>query len=365
MTNICFYISDYGYGHASRDIAIVRGLVAKLRNIKIYVKTGKPYNFVKQSLKQVNVKVISQENDIGIILKKNSVVVDKKETKKLLKRWSESWDIYIQKEKRFCEKNKIDVIISDISPQPFAVGNELGIPTIAISNFTWYDIYYDMFGKIEEVERIREFYQLATIALILPFNDNMKIFSNRKETSLISREITVDRDEMRGKYGIQDDEIIVYVGMGMSLNTASSYVENLKNMVKSHVRILISCNSRLFSNDFIKIPKTETETQNYINMCDLVVSKAGYSTISEAIRARVPMFLLKREGFKEDKILTRVIEKYGIGKTISSRPFFSGEWINEIEGIEEYKRNFDNLDSRLRKDGIPEVVDAISEVIEK
>jgi len=291
--------------------------------------------------------------------------VDKKETRKLLKGWSESWDIYIQKEKKFCEKNKIDVIISDISPQPFVVGNELGIPTIAISNFTWYDIYYDMFGKIEEVERIKEFYQLASIALILPFNDSMKIFSNRKKISLISREITAERDEMRRKHKIQDDEIVVYVGMGMSLNTASFYVENLKNMAKSHVKILVSCNSRSFSNDFIKIPKNETETQNYINMCNLVVSKAGYSTISEAIRARVPMFLLKREGFKEDEILTRVVEKYGIGKTISWRSFFSGEWINEIGRVEEYKRNFDNLDSRLRKDGIPEVVDVISEVIKK
>ena len=57
-------------------------------------------------------------------------------------------------------------------------------------------------------------------------------------------------------------------------------------------------------------------------MCDMVISKAGYGTISEAISSRVPMLLFKREGSIEDEIITSIVEKIGVGKTISEIIFF-------------------------------------------
>jgi hypothetical protein len=38
MANTCFYISDYGYGHASRDIAIVRRILSEFGDVKICIK---------------------------------------------------------------------------------------------------------------------------------------------------------------------------------------------------------------------------------------------------------------------------------------------------------------------------------------
>ena len=80
MTNICFYISDYGYGHASRDIAIVRKILNENKDVKIFVKTDGPFHFVRQSLPQKNVEVIQTKNDIGVVFKGNSVSVDKEKT---------------------------------------------------------------------------------------------------------------------------------------------------------------------------------------------------------------------------------------------------------------------------------------------
>jgi len=38
MTNICFYISDYGYGDAARDIAIIRRIPVEFNDLTILVK---------------------------------------------------------------------------------------------------------------------------------------------------------------------------------------------------------------------------------------------------------------------------------------------------------------------------------------
>ena len=354
MTNICFYISDYGYGHASRDIAIIRRLLDECNDVKIYIKTEEPFHFVQQSLPQKDVKVIQTKNDVGVIFKENSVIVDREQTEKILDEWLALWDNYIQNEKRFCKTHKIDLILSDIAPQPFIVAYELGIPGIAISNFTWYYIFYHLFGDIPAIERIKEAYHCADIALVLPFNEEMEIFKKKKGISLVSREITVDRQDMRRKCIVSDDEILVYVGVGKSFDP--SFMRSMKPIEAPNVKFLVSSNAELPFDNVITIPSNETETQNYIAMCDLVVSKAGYGIVSEAVRAKIPMFLLKRDGFKEDELIGNKVEELGIGKFISEKTFLDGDWIDRLNEVKSWGERFHNLPKSFKEDGVQEVI---------
>ena len=360
MINICFYISDYGYGHASRDIAIIRRLSNELNDVKIYIKTDKAFHFVRQSLQQKNVEVIQTKNDVGVVFKENSVTIDRERTKKMLNEWIDSWDSYIQSERKFCKTHKIDLVVSDIVSQPFIVADGLNIPGIAISNFTWYYIFYNLFGDILATERIKEAYQCADITLVLPFNEEMDIFKKKEEISLVSREITMNRYDMRRKCGVSDDELLVYLGVGISFDPA--YMRSMKKIDGENVKFLASSNAELPFRNVIKIPNNETETQNYIAMCDLVVSKTGYGTVSEAVRVKIPMFLLKREGFKEDELIGGKVEELGIGKFISEKSFLDGDWASDLNSLGEYIKRFDNLNSRFKSDGIPEIVEAIKEV---
>jgi uncharacterized protein (TIGR00661 family) len=361
MTSICFYISDYGYGHASRDIAIIRRILKEFEDVKMYIKTDGPFHFVQQSLPQKNVEVIQTKNDVGVVFKEKSISVDKEKTRKVLDEWLASWVGYIQSERRFCETHKIDLILSDITPQPFIIADELDIPGIAISNFTWHYIFYHLFGDIPATERIKEAYTCADIALALPFNDEMDIFKKKKEISLVSREMTVDRRDMRRKCGISDGELLVYAGVGKSFDP--SFLRNMKKIDAPDVNFLISSNAELPFENVIKIPNNETETQNYISMCDLVVSKTGYGTVSEAVKARIPMFLLKREGFKEDELIGNKVEELGIGRFISEKSFLDGAWVNESNHLEIYTKGFNNLNDRFKNDGIPEIAETIKEVM--
>ena len=359
--NICFYISDYGYGHASRSIAIIRKLLRQYKDTKIYIKNSGAFDYIKHSLPQKNVEVVNSKNDIGVIFRENSVIVDREQTRKMLIDWISSWDKYIKTEKLFCESHSIDLIISDITPQAFVVANELDIPGIAISNFTWHYIFYNLFGNIPAVEQIRDAYMRADLALVLPFNEDMNVFGEQRKVGLVSREITGDKYEMRRTMGVSDSEMLVYIGVGRSVDP--SFLCNMKNLDVPNLKLLVQSNVHLPFENVIRIPDKETETQNYINMCDLVVSKTGYSTASEAIRAKVPMFFLKREGFREDELIGDAIEGMGIGKFISESSFLDGEWKQEIYDLDKYITNFDNMDDRFKSDGTEEIITAIEKAI--
>ncbi len=359
--NICFYISDYGYGHASRSIAIIRKLLSEYKDAKIYIKNSGAFDYIRHSLPQENIEVVKTNNDIGVIFRENSIIVEREQTRKMLLGWVSSWDKFIKTEKLFCESHMIDLILSDITPQAFVVANELDIPGIAISNFTWYYIFYNLFGNIPAVEQIKEAYMIADLALVLPFNEDMNVFREQRKVGLVSREIRGDKYEMRRSMGVSDSEILVYMGVGRSIDP--SFVCNMKNLDVPDLKLLVQSNVYLPFKNVIRIPDKETETQNYINMCDLVVSKTGYSTASEAIRAKVPMFLLKREGFQEDELIGNAIEGMGIGKSISERSFLEGEWKNEIHDLDKYIMNFENMHDRFKSDGTEDIIHAIEKAV--
>jgi uncharacterized protein (TIGR00661 family) len=308
LANICFYISDYGYGHAARDIAIIRKILNGC-NAKIFVKAEGPYRFIEQSLP--NATAIKTRNDIDLAYMKNSVVLDKTETEKRLDRWILSWDEYISNEKVFCRDNNIDLILSDIVPQAFIVADDLGLPGVGISNFTWHYIFFNIFGKTDAVTSLEYAYARGEMAFVLPFNEKMSLFKRRIPVGLVSRDSTMERSALRKKYKILEDELLVYIGVGRSMDAA--LLKELKDPIHPGVKFLLSSNIDLPLKNAIKIPNEETETQNYISMCDLVVSKTGYSTVSEVLRASVPMFLFRREGFKEDCLIADEIRRLGIG----------------------------------------------------
>ncbi|MFA4955684.1 MAG: hypothetical protein WC556_01760 [Candidatus Methanoperedens sp.] len=97
--------------------------------------------------------------------------------------------------------------------------------------------------------------------------------------------------------GVSDTEMLVYIRVGRSVDP--SFLCNLKNLDIADLKLLVQSNVTLPFENVIRIPDRETETQNYINMCDLVVSKTGYSTASEAIRAKIPVFLSKEKDLRK------------------------------------------------------------------
>jgi len=356
---VCFYISDYGYGHASRDIAIIRHIQNNL-DVEIFVKTSRPFNFVKRSLPDI--KLIECLNDKGVILEDNYPKIYEAKTLALFEKWVESWEKYIQKEKMFCIENHIDLILSDIAPQPFLVAKNMEIPSIAISNFTWHSDFSHIFGNNEITKTLKDAYKSATFACTLPFNEPMKVFRKRIPVSLVSRDITVSRLEFRNTLGIKENEKLIYVGLGKSMD--ERVLSNLSAIVDPNIRLLLPSGVKLNSKRDISIPEDYTESQNYLGICDLIVSKAGYSTISEAVRAKVPIFIFERENFFEDIFVGKELKKLNIGEILSFEEFINCAWIDKVEKIDKYRENFDNLDEKYTKDGCEEITNIIKEIID-
>lgn len=351
--HIRFYISDYGFGHASRSIALMRALHASM-NCTISVRTDTSADFIRDSCPFVSVE--KKRNDIGTVMHDSTSRVDRVETEKSLHHWISSWDTWIAEETAFCKERAVNMILSDITPQAFLVSKTLDIPGIGVSNFTWDLIFRQLYGNSPEVQMIHDAYASADLGVVLPLNESLDVFKERAFVPLISREPTLSRKEMRKRLGISDTEILVYVGSGLSFNSVPACLHKLIN---SGLRVLVSENQPFHHPNIIRIPGSETETQNYIGMCDLVVTKPGYSTVSESIRAKIPLLIFTREGFAEDAYIIHPLETAGIGKQLSWETIESGDWITDIDELLSMKENYRTCSDIFIKDGTQACIEHI------
>ena len=360
---ICYYVSDHGWGHAARSVAIIRKLLATRDGVEVIVKADYALGFMQSSLKSERVKFDRCNNDFGFVLAEGSLKVDAEKTEELLVEWLSGWDAFIEKEKRFCREHDVALIISDIAPQPFLVANSLEIPGLAISNFTWYGVYRRLFGDTREVAAIREAYEHADLALILPLAEKNLPFKRKAAISLVARKLTLKSEEARHRLDLSSEEKLVYVGLGMSVEAdVVSVLEKSKSSRNANLKFLVPSNARISTEGIVRIPPDETESQNYIAACDLVVSKVGYSTVSEAISGKAPMLLAAREGVSEDESILEAVESLGIAKRISGETLLDGSWVAKVDsllGDEGFKEAFDNLPGRYVNDGCEEAASCI------
>lgn len=300
MKNLAFYISDHGFGHASRNIPIIRYILESSSDAKIYVITGiKQGKFVKESLSNIkdykNVSFRFIENtDLGLILKDNSLDIDRERLNEEVIKYINSWDERIKSEKKFLIDKKVSLVVSDIVPWIFKASKELNIKSVLISNFTWVDIYKEYLDE-SICDEFRNCYKLADKVFLYDlYMDSMKEYiDNYEEVGLVCREFNLDKVNLiKSKF----NKPIVFVSVGRSVNLNSEIdVSNLD------YTFIVTEGINLIGDNVLYLPKETNNTQDYIKASDYVITKAGWGTITECLIANKKFAVLRRDSVAEDR----------------------------------------------------------------
>ena len=75
-----------------------------------------------------------------------------------------------------------------------------------------------------------------------------------------------------------------------------------------------------------------------VNAADVVIGKAGYSTIAEVYQAGVPFGYVPRTNFRETDKLVAFIEKEMQGICIDADDFLAGKWLQNVQQLLDFPR---------------------------
>lgn len=331
MKTIYFAVSDHGFGHASRNIPIIRYILEANDDIRVIVKTGKAQgSFIRDSVRDFNGRVtyFFESMDVGLVLKENSLEIDVRSLERRVKSYLDSFEERVVRENEFLHYNNVDLIVSDIVPWVFWCGKELGIPSILISNFTWVGIYREHLSK-EIVNEYAECYMLADKALFYElYMEEMKDYiSSYEEVSLCSREFDLDKaDKIKKNFR----RPIVYISVGRSVD-----LEDEIDVSELNYDFIVTEGIRLQGDNVHYLDRETVNTQDYLMASDFIITKAGWGTVSEALLARKKIAVLSRDNVAEDRNTIGKLVDMGLAIEVN---FDLGKILRDLE---EFNPEFD------------------------
>lgn len=331
---IVYYITSHGYGHAVRACAICREFSW---NVQLIFRTLIPPTFFKGELRRP-FEYSPGRFDCGCI-QADSVTVNKKETLETYIRVAEQNEALLEKEAEWMLQTGVKGIVSDITPFAFEVARKAGLPSIAVTNFTWYDIYGPYTGHYPafqpHLQKIRQQYEMADLLLELIPSTGMPYFRDRLKIPLVGDVGHNVRDRLKDHLGLEKGKnlALIYLGeFGMDSITS----ENL---------------SEFRDWDFIGIYPLPGTPANYhlvkkedfpyldlVASVDVMISKIGYGIFSQSLMHGTPLIYLPRKDFAEFPVLEKAILEWGHGYRLSREDYCALKWEKTLKQVLQRKR---------------------------
>ena len=325
MKEIACFISPHGFGHATRTIAVLETLQKNCPDLHPHIFTTVPESLFSETLSRYTYHFV--QTDIGLE-QKSAMEIDIQKTIRNLDKFLPFSQTLIEEQASLCPT--CSCVLCDIAPLGIAVARELNIPSILLENFTW-DWIYEPYTELNfYAQQLREkfneaTYRIQTEPLCLQKPHDLlcgPIFRNFRE----------DKGAVRKKLGAASRKIIIITtgGIGQKLPVWKEISE-----MSSFFFVILGQqkNERIGDNILLLEHNTTLYHPDLINCADLVVCKAGYSTVAECFQSGVRVITVDREDFPESQVLIDFIESNMSGISINQHSFFSGSWLQKINEV--------------------------------
>ena len=291
MTEILFFSSPIGLGHATRDLAIINQL--QLESLKVFSGSSAIEFFHKNKIEAQDVYSPPRFD-----------VKDGKLEKSL--RWLWSYYKYYKHCKEvsseIIDKEKPKLIISDEDFASVAIAQERKIPNIIITDILETKFISGFGGVVEKKmnKTMHEMLDKANRVIIPELGENQ---NNIIRTGPIVRKIQKNRDELRDILDFKKKTIVLCVGgTDAGIFLINQTIEAIKKIQIDVDLVLVSGPkiNKKFSDDVRNLGFV-SNLHEIIFAADLVISLAGKSTIDESIVYGTPGIFIPIKGHFEQE----------------------------------------------------------------
>ena len=252
-------------------------------------------------------------------------------------------------ETRFLTESNAKFIISDVTPIACSAAFEAGLKVLIVSNLSWDCIYQQMVSDLNGVVSKEELtkYKAAILQIQYDYNcchhllqlpgptplfltDSSKVIP----APLLSRPSTFDLPKLCMTLNIPNLVETCLSHRKLLLSFGGHATDKLK-LSDSHlpdgwICFLLGFDSDSYphlSSRFIFCPR-DTYVPDLVAVCDVVLGKIGYGTVSECLSTTpvTPLVYVPRQGWAEEPALVKLMEWNSACVCISRDDFFAGGW---------------------------------------
>ncbi len=334
MPNFAFVISSHGYGHAARACAVMQAILKQQSNAHFLLFTQVPQWFFADSLPSQSFSYFNIFTDVGLV-QRSPFEEDLPETLRLLQKHIPFAQSTIEQISLHLKQKKVKAVLTDISGLGILAAQKAGLPSVLIENFTWdwiYRYYLKAFPALHFfIEYFHDLYQKVD------WHFKTVPFASPTEQAIVvppvARRPRLKQSQIRQLLKLNSDRPVVLISTGgiatrhpfvSQLKTFSDYVFVIPHQVPQAERhknlIILPHRSGFYHPDLVQA-------------ADIVVCKAGYSTLAETYLQQKPVLLVGRPHFPESSVLENFVQKENQGKIVEPREFNEATWVTELPAL--------------------------------
>lgn len=334
--NIAYYVSDYGYGHATRSIAIIRELLKRNPEMMITICHSFASELLINSFNDNRVTFRIVPTDVGYVLNSDTLELDSEKMNGMYEEYLSARPRKIKEEIDFLYQNQISCVITDIYSNAIEAADKLNILSIGISNFLWSDVYKNIIEE-SKLEVMKMAYSKMSHYLQLEGSIDSTHTYGFFSREINKQEVLRIKDELKAS----SKDTLIFYGLGMKIDHSHQLNNKSPLWSTDNCKFIVSSHVDINHPNVYKIPNTYIETQNYIAASDFTITKPGWSTVSEALSGKSRILLINRTSFIEDQATTKRLKAQSYCKSFSveelSKLIFDSDKVEQLKKIIQVK----------------------------
>jgi hypothetical protein len=334
LAAVFFYISGHGFGHASRQIEIIKAFGRRCPGVDIVIRTTAPA-WLFEKTADVPHALISTDIDTGVV-QIDSLHLDERATLARAAEFYADLPARARDEAELLRARDARFVLSDAPPLACAGAALASVPSVVVSNFTWDWIYeaYDGVGRADGVlERIRNAYRQSSGAWRLPMHGGFATFESIVDVPFVARHARHDRTHVRQTLGLPHGKALALTSFG-GYGVRESYLSRLDCLRECEVIVTVGVNtettwepppgvhlvreSRLYA--------AGLRYEDLVSAVEVVVTKPGYGIIAECVANGTAILYTDRGHFVEYDVLVREMPRFLRCEFIDHDALFAGRW---------------------------------------
>ena len=147
-SNLCFYLSDHGFGHISRNLPIIAEAARRTDGLLYLVCGARHLDFTKANLQKMlsphqlaSIRYRTEHTDVGLILQSGTLLVDVPALTQACQAYLDQLPQRAAEEADWLRRHQIGTALCDMPLWSISACEQAGVPLLYLGNFTWTELY--------------------------------------------------------------------------------------------------------------------------------------------------------------------------------------------------------------------------------
>ncbi|MBI3446609.1 MAG: hypothetical protein HY055_14930 [Magnetospirillum sp.] len=302
-------LSPHGFGHAAMTAPVIDALRRRCPHLRLTIQTSLPRSFLEERYGS-DFEQVEEIPDFGLKMV-SATRIDVEASAKSYREFHADWPGLVRREAERLRVAGPDLVLANIPYVTIAAAAEVGIPVVALSSLQWADIYRHYLGHLPEAGRIgaqmAAAYNSAHTFLRVTPAMAMPSIKNVVDIGVVARRGRDRHCELRQHLGLTGaGERLGLIAFG---GIDHDFPAELWPVMEGWRWF---CTGPIPEGrvDLLPVAAAGMAFSDLLASVDVVVTKPGYGTFTEAALAGIPVLYIKRPDWPESPFLDDWLEKH-------------------------------------------------------